>query len=876
MLGSWSFGDYFKEEAIDMAWELLTDVYKLPQDQIYATYFGGDKELGLEPDNQAKDLWLRFLPPSHVIPGSKKDNFWEMGDQGPCGPCSEIHFDRIGGRDASSLVNNDDPNVLEIWNLVFMQFNRDATGLNPLPASHVDTGMGLERLVSVLQDKRSNYDTDAFSPLLQAVQEVTGAPPYAGLVSSEEKDKEGVLRDTAYRVVVDHLRTLCFALADGAMPSNEGRGYVLRRILRRAVRYAQQILNAKKGFFSELVPVMVKEYGDSYPELKIKQKEIVEILQDEEGSFSSMLERGVRHFESLAKSLQKQQKTTVPGSEAFFLYDSLGFPLDLTQLMAEEKGLVVDTSSFQTEMQKQKQASRDALARYKMEAQGTCGVDLNAQQVAWLRDNGIQSTDDSQKFEWDIKPSAEIAAIFDPKTKKFADKLTDDMTMVGIVLSNTPFYPEAGGQVADIGSLKADSGSLLRVLDTKAYAGYVVHVCEVSKEALEEGIAVSDKVTCSVDYERRRDVAPNHTMTHVLNWALRKHLGETVDQRGSLVDNDKLRFDFSFKRALKSGEVEEVQESVRKVIGASLDVDNKVIALEDAIGINGLRAVFGETYPDPVRVVSVGTKISDMQGSPKEEGWQGYSVELCGGTHISNTAEAEDFVITEETAIAKGVRRLVALTRSAARRAEACGSELASRVSDLASKSISETLSRELNSLKEEIDQAEMSASLKPKLRDQLSEISKKIVEQKKKRLAVILDAEILYTLEAASQAQDAGAPALVQRVNLGLDAKTINKVANAVSKNYPELAFMAISEEEPGSGGPVLCVSVIPHSAVERGLVASEWNAAALEGWGPKGGGKPTSAQARAGACSDVEGVAMSAREYAYGRLIGVSAKLS
>jgi len=861
MLGSWSFGDYFKKEAIEWAYELLTDVYGLNPDRMYATYFGGDEKMGLEPDLEARDFWLQFLPASRVLPFGTKDNFWEMGDVGPCGPCSELHYDRIGGRDASELVNMDDPNVIEIWNLVFIQYNRERSGeLKALPAKHVDTGMGLERVVSIMQDKDSNYDIDGFEPLLKAVHKAADPKvgEYQGLVTGE--DQEGILRDTAYRVVVDHVRTLSFAIADGAMPSNEGRGYVLRRILRRAVRYGEQILGCKKGFFSAMVPVMVDTYADTYPELRERAATVQEVLEDEEKAFSSMLERGVRYLNDLEAKLIEGKTKTLPGTEAFYLYDTLGFPLDLTQLMAAEKGLSVDVAGFEAEMSKQKKMSREALAKQKTAHLGDgAPVELQAEQTAWLKDNGVKVTDDGSKYEWDVKVATKVAAIYNPNSKEFTDTLTKGEN-VGLILEASSFYAESGGQVADKGVLNFGDGNVFRVYDVQMYAGYVVHIGR-----LEEGdtLRVQDEVTCSVDYEHRRDVAPNHTMTHVLNFALRRTLGDLVDQKGSLVDSEKLRFDFSHKKALSVKELVEVEESVRSIVKRQLPVHSKVIPLKAAQSINSLRAVFGEVYPDPVRVVSVGAEVNAMEESPSDEKWGGYSVELCGGTHIGNTQDAETFVIVEETAIAKGVRRIVALTRGAAREAEKRGSELKEKVDALTKVALGEA-GPQVGALREEVDAAVISAALKPTLRDTLSGISKKVMDARKKELAKLTDQRIEDALKAAQDAQDAGRPAMVHKVSLGLDAKLINKVANAVNKAFPSLSLMFVSEDEPGSGGPVLCVAMLPKEAVEAGLVASEWNANALEKWGGKGGGKPNSAQARASACDDVDSLMQIACDFA------------
>jgi len=614
MLGSWSFGDYFKQEAVDWAWELLTEVYALPKDRFYATYFGGDEALGLEPDLEAREMWLRYLPEDRVLPGSAKDNFWEMGDTGPCGPCSEIHYDRIGGRNAADLVNMDDPDVLEVWNLVFMQFNREPSGdLRELPAKHVDTGMGFERLVSVLQDKRSNYDTDVFMPIFAAIQAQTKARAYAGKLGDED---DGLV-DTAYRVIADHIRTLSFSIADGALPSNEGRGYVLRRILRRAVRYGRQKLGAGEGFFAALVPTVSAEFGATFPELRERQAHVQAVIAEEEQAFSSMLQRGIKEFNTRAAVIKKEGGVQMDGSSAFFLYDTMGFPLDLTQLMAREAGLDVDETGFADAMKAQKARSAAAAAAAKGVA---ASLKLGVEQTAWLAAQDVPFTDDAPKFEWeaDATPTSKLKAIFG--SSGFVDELQaepaaeGEETVVGLVLDRTSYYAEAGGQACDVGSLligEGDAAAEFEVSDVQAYGGFILHVGVLRKGSLQAG----QPVRCAVDYERRKKVAPNHTITHMLNAALLRVLGDGVDQKGSDVDDARLRFDFSHGQALKPKQLAQVEGLVRESVQAGLSVHSSVVPLSDAMAIGGLRAVFGESYPDPVRVVSVGSPVEALLGS---------------------------------------------------------------------------------------------------------------------------------------------------------------------------------------------------------------------------------------------------------------------
>jgi len=838
MLGSWSFGDYFKKEAIDYAWDLLTEVYGIEEERLYATYFQGDEALGLEEDTEAKDFWLRYLPEERVLGCSAKDNFWEMGDTGPCGPCSEIHYDRIGNRDASALVNEDDPDVIEIWNLVFIQFNRDENGLNPLPAKHVDTGMGLERLCSLLQNKSSNYDIDAFTPIFDAIEKVANVGPYEGKLGEEDK----TLKDTAYRAVADHARTLTFALADGAVPDNEGRGYVLRRILRRATRYGQQILKCEPGFFSTLVPVVVEIFGEHYPELIANQANIIEIVQEEEEAFSTMLDRGIKYFE---EEISDDKKKLVPGDKAFFLYDTLGFPIDLTELMATEAGMTVDMKGFEEEMEGQKQRSREA----RLAAKGLGGqrLELIAEQTAWLADEGIADTDDSSKYDWDKVVDASIKAVFTSDGFLGEGDVAKEGDTVGLVLDKTSFYAEAGGQDTDLGTISFEGGELF-VNDVQAYGGYILHSGVISKGSVSVGIAVK----CQVDYARRRDVAPNHSMTHVLNAALREVLGEGCDQRGSQCNDEKLRFDFSHKSAMSTEQLRDTEIYVRDTIEKNLPVTADVMSLADAKAIPGVRAMFGEVYPDPVRVVRVGDDCS---------------VEFCGGTHISNTAEAEAFVLTEETAVAKGIRRITALTRGAAVKAIKEGTEFEQKTAALEEIDAdnSPDLDKQAGALRKDLDAAELSAALKSELRARIEGVQKKGIEAKKRLLAGRVDKCLNGVTEEVEKALIDGKKSLVLNLDIGADSKASQKVIKAVQKLAPEMAFMGISEEEPGSGGKILCFAIVPDSLMkETGLKANEWTKEVLDSVGGRGGGKPGSAQGQAPSCEDVGAVIAKAESFA------------
>lgn len=655
MLGNWSFGDFFKEEAIAWCWELLVNVYGLDPDRLYASYFKGDPEKGLACDDEAKNIWLKYLPEERVLGFDCGDNFWEMGATGPCGPCSEVHYDRIGNRDAAHLVNADVADVMEIWNLVFMQFNRESeTVFKLLPDKHVDTGMGLERIASILQDKTSNYDTDIFVPIFELIQECCGCKPYAGKIGAEDTD----LTDMAYRVVADHIRTVTFAITDGCVPSSDGRGYVIRRILRRAVRYGQEILHAPAGFFTKLVPQVVTMMDSAFPGMAAKQAYVMGVVEDEEKSFVRTLDQGVKHFQKVVAQLTAEGKTEVSGKDAHLLFGSMGFPFDLTQLMAEEKGLTVNSQEFDELMEKDRQIS--VIAHSAKKIVGTRNFSMAAEQTSWLADKGVEGTDSSSKYVWQSTTAAEIKAVYLGLGNEGAGftpvvECTEDDTF-GVILNATSYYYESGGQINDVGTLQVtgEGGEkfTLQVLDCKAYGPYVLHVCS-GLESVGKSVKTGLKVTCHVDYDNRSFVAPNHTMTHSLNYALRKVLlGDnceisakgSVDQKGSLVDADKLRFDFGWGTALTSDELMAVESMVNEVIRSNLTVFAENVPLAEAKAICSLRSVFGERYPDPVRVLSVGVDVKDLISNPDNSEWYKYSVEFCGGTHLSNTNEVSSFL----------------------------------------------------------------------------------------------------------------------------------------------------------------------------------------------------------------------------------------
>jgi alanyl-tRNA synthetase len=605
MLGNWSFGDYFKKEAIEWSWELLTEVYGIPKDRIYASVFEGDQKENLPPSKIALEVWKKLLPDEHIVFGNKKDNFWEMGDSGPCGPCSEIHVDCRSNEERAKtpghlLVNKDHPQVIEIWNNVFIQYNRLKDGsLEPLASTHVDTGMGLERLVRVLQGKSSNYDTDIFTGTIAEVEKLVGIK-YG---SSDSRP------DIAFRVIADHIRAIAFTIADGQLPSNTGAGYVIRRILRRAVRYYYTYLNCKTPLLHQLIPLLAKQFAHVFPELQQQQDFVSKVVHEEEESFLRTLDKGLKKMDEVMASGDKM----IAGPSAFELLDTYGFPIDLTRLIAKEKGFEVDEAGFEKEMLRQKERSRAATT-------------LETEDWTVLSESGVGFVGYD-----DININTQVT-----RYRKVSGKGKEQYQLV---LARTPFYAESGGQVGDTGVL--DFGSeQIEVTDTKKENDLIIHF--TSKLPADPKAVVNARV----DAERRLNIMYNHTATHLLHAALRKVLGKHVAQKGSLVNDEYLRFDFSHISKVTEDEIREIESLVNEKIRANIPVVIKEMQKEEALAM-GAMALFGEKYGDKVRVV-----IIDPE----------YSVELCGGTHVMHTGMIGLLHIYSESAVAAGVRRIEALT----------------------------------------------------------------------------------------------------------------------------------------------------------------------------------------------------------------------
>jgi alanyl-tRNA synthetase len=637
MLGNWSFGDYFKREAIDWAWELLVHRWKFPPSRMYATYFGGDANT--PADTEARDLWLRYLPASQVVPGNRKDNFWMMGDTGPCGPCSEIHIDLTPRNDAGAkLVNAGSPQCIEIWNLVFIQFNAAPDGsLSPLPAKHVDTGMGFERVASIIQCTKnftdfngviSNYETDVFTPIFRKLEELSGKK-YTSTLPTQHSDTPTLQLsiDIAFRVIADHIRCLSFAVADGILPSNEGRGYVLRRILRRAVRYGRN-LGFHEPFFYKLVGVVAENFGHVFPELKTRRDKIEQTLRAEEESFNRTLDRGIEIFEETVASLKDK---TFPAADAFKLYDTYGFPIDLTELMARERGLTVDVTGFEQLMDEQRQRAREDHARKKT----VVTVTGDAEQ--------IESATNFLGYDY-LETEAEVQAI-SPEDKP---------SEFGFILDRTTFYAEMGGQVGDTGVLHVPGHDrteigLMQVLDTQKLGDVHIHRAKlVSGRAPEPG----EGVRVAVDVTRRANIQKHHTVTHIFHWALHEVVSKDARQRGSLVAPDRLRFDFNHPEKLTDQQLADIERLVNDHIQQNDPVQWFEVPYADIRGNPSVMQFFGDKYGDTVRVVQIGGHAGKLDG---------FSMELCGGTHTKTTGEIGLFKITKESAIAAGIRRIEAV-----------------------------------------------------------------------------------------------------------------------------------------------------------------------------------------------------------------------
>jgi len=783
MLGNWSFGDYFKKEAIAWAWELLTDVWKIDPTRLHVTVFEGDPANGIPRDDEAAGFWTAVgVSPERIHLGNKKDNFWEMGATGPCGPCTEVHYDATPDKSGGPLVNASSDQVIEIWNLVFIQFNRNEDqSLTPLPAQHVDTGMGFERITKVIQGKASNYDTDVFQPIFAAIEKVTGAAPYTGVLDD--------LKDTAYRVIADHIRTLTFALTDGAAIGNDGRNYVLKRILRRAERYGAQVLGTKEPFLHALVPTVVELFGAPFPELKVNPAKVRSAIYDEEEAFLRTLTRGIKLFTTLVGAMRGEGRTVVSGVEAFKLHDTYGVLIDITQQMAQEQGLGVDVAGYEKVMQDARVATRGHAKKF----------------VTAAIQGDLPPTDDAAKYSYVQVEATVLGWVKDNAVVRAGTLAAGDG--VALLLDRTNFYGEQGGQVGDHGLITSAAGASFEVEDTQRLGETVLHVGTLDAGSL----AVGDRVLLNQSVGRRVDVMRNHTATHLMNLALRQVLGGDVEQRGSLVDENRTRFDFTHDKPLTAAELREVEDRVNRLVIRDHVVQAAVMPLAEAKTLPGVRAVFGEKYPDPVRVVMVGTDnpahlTADM------------SVEFCGGTHVPRTGTIGLFRLVSQEGVAKGVRRVTAVTgRAAYADAQARGAvleELAGRF---------------------QCKPDELAARV-----DALQEQVKKLQDQLKKGAAADLGSVIDKLLDAAPTL--GGATVVIGQLPEGTTTDAarvqVDRVRQRVGASFVVFGW---TEE----GGKVPFLAAMTADLVKKGVKAGDVVKQVAAVAGGSGGGKPDLAQA-------------------------------
>jgi alanyl-tRNA synthetase len=854
MLGNWSFGDYFKRGAIEMSWELLTKVFELDPTRLHVTCFEGDPARHIPRDDEAAKLWKEIsgLPDGHIHYGNFKDNFWVMGDTGPCGPCTEMHYDRTPDKTGGKDVNGDNPEVMEIWNDVFIQYNRNPDGsLDPLPAKHVDTGMGFERICQILQGKADNYGIDLWQPYFAAIAELCGET-YTGLfppTNAPDPVAEGAnpqLRtDIAFRVIADHVRCLTFAMTDGALPDKQGRGYVLRSILRRAAFFGRQHLKMRDLFVHKLVPVVVETMGGAFPELKKNPGHVAEIIKAEEESFDRTIDRGLELFAEASKG------GSVSGKQAFELHATYGFPIDLTAIIGAERGVPVDVEGYRKEFEQHQIISQGG-----GKEGATRLFELPPDALAKLQQSGVQATDDSEKFN--AAPiGATVRAIWDGHRLIESTHGAEAAGQgVAVILDKTNFYAEMGGQVGDTGQLRSKNGAVMDVTTTRAAGGYVLHVGQM----VESHLSVGDHVTAILAGVRPR-TEKNHTATHIANWALREVLGDAVQQKGSLVDPDKLRFDFSHSKALGDDEIARVETLVSERIGQRLTVYAEVAPQEQALKIHGLRAVFGEKYPPMVRVVSIGVPVADLLKDPANERWRQYSIEFCGGTHLKNTGDCDGFAIVSEESVSKGIRRITALTGNGAKFAQAKADALDMTI----------TVGRGApDATLPDVVRLIQGALAEPKLP----------LRARRRAQAVVAELQAKHKAFEKSQKQSAGASVDTAAVSAKLlaEAEALGPgqliVGEVPGANDEQLrgAMDSLRKKSPSHGillgaasdGKVSFVAAVSDDLIAKGLKAGDWIRETAKVAGGGGGGKPQMAQAGGKDPSKLGDALARAREFA------------
>lgn len=803
MLGSWSFGDYFKAEACSLAWTLLTEVYHIPKDRLYVSYFGGDSKSGLGPDLETRDIWLQLgLPSCRVLPFGLKENFWEMGDTGPCGPCSEVHVDLRGGRDAARLVNTDCPDVLEVWNLVFMEYNRQPdSALSPLLMKSVDTGMGLERLAAVLQKKTSNYDTDLFTPIIQHLNQLCGGPPYSSGPS---------LRDVAYRVVVDHVRALSICVADGVHPGMSGAELVLRRILRRAVRFSVEVLKAPEGSLGRLVPTVVQILGDVFPELRAEQQRIIDLIDENEAQFLLSLKQGTRLIFRTIRKLQPGQD--FPAAVALSLHKDLGFPLDLVDLILDEKGLRVDQQELDRIKAQNQVASDSSVADDVM----TLDVGLLSQ----LHQRRVPHTDDTYTYKYYrdqgryVFPSVSARVLALVHNQTLVEQVSEGVC--GLILDQTCFYSEKGGQDRDRGYITCQD-VLLPLMALASCGGYVLHVVQVS-----DLIRTGDRVKLHLDQSCRLSLMKNHTATHLLNFSLRKVLGFSVHQRGSHVTEERLRFDYSSKTVLSSSQLMEVDSVLSDLVRRDLSVFFEDLPLNSALQLPGLRTI-DEVYPDPVRVVSVGLSTSDLLQTQDQDQGLPTSVELCCGTHVTRSSDLEDVVVVSERQFIKGISRILAVTGDNAKQARELGVALEQEVDSLWTRitgstpdslQAAERLAKEVGQLTNEVDLGLIPHWTRRELQNKLKSLQRNMNTTLRKMESSQAKAEAESLIQRRGPEPGLTVD-LIQTDSLSVLMKTVNQLSLLLPGSF----VMLLAKEDSGK---VLCACQVPKD--DSALLASDW----------------------------------------------------
>ncbi|CAD2096235.1 alanine--tRNA ligase, putative [Plasmodium vinckei brucechwatti] len=905
MLGNWSFGDYFKEESIEYAWDLLTNVYKINPDRLYVTYFGGDKNLpSCPPDLEAKKIWSKYLDEKRILPFGMKDNFWEMAETGPCGPCSEIHYDRIGNRDASDLVNKDDPSVLEIWNIVFMQYNKDEKkNMNKLPSPCIDTGMGLERITSILQNVQSNYDTDLFTPIFKQIKEIfNDIPNYQGKINEEDPDKI----DYAYRVISDHIRCATIAISDGCIPSNEGRNYVIRRIIRRAVRVGKQVFNIKSNvlWFYKLVDSVCKILGNCFKDLQNEEKVnyIKNVIMQEELIFNKTLEKGVDQFNKIIKKCHQKPNNSnnlFSGKDAFELYTSYGFPIDLIEIMCEEKNVKLNMEEFNTLFKKHQLVSDTN--NFKINKI----IDLPVEKAHEIKSKyNVLPTIDHHKYNWNntfeapkskeenkdnLRLKSSVQIIYDgnfldeivhtddeAKESSSCEKIENKQKKYALILKETNFYYENGGQIYDTGFIQNESMKF-QVLNVQKMNDYILHIGVL----LNGHIKKNDAIETVVDFERRKLIACNHTATHLLNFALRKVLTDQVnqkknkcdnkgekkegsledssetknklegnlscnhsngssifncEQKGSLVDDEKLRFDFSFIENINMDVLNKLETEINNIVKEELNVSVKTMDLTESKKIKGIRAIFEEDYADKVNVVFISKNADDVLNNLDINYTYLCSIELCGGTHIGNTKYIKEFIITSEESIGKGIHRINAVTNKKAE-------EINKKFNDLVAKykhvfdDPNENKLTDVQNYKRILKEDKFLPLIKKnKILEDLEIIERDIVEKKKNAQKELFNKAMSIGKLYATENKDNISLDIKLFTEINGNQKVLEKVCQAYTKANKNLSYFFIIHDENNT----YCVLEIRDSLKGKGMQADTFMKQVMESVeGHSGGGK-------------------------------------